>query len=198
LASLGAQSINKQLNFFFLPVVTTIVSLVHAAYIISRGGIPVIISALVEDCMSLTVANLPVVATASFRRTRSDPADGDGDGQRWSTWKFKTRTMPMTTNDGNSTTYFTTGLGAVSRSRSVAVDPDAGTATELASSALEQSKGSVSVGMGAYSLGSVDAEDVFANGTKSVDAARREDRPGVVRIDVLPYSPSRDQPPPKP
>lgn len=183
---------------FSTSIVTTIVSLVHAAYIISRGGIPVIISALVEDCMSLTVANLPVVATASFRRTRSDPADGDGDGQRWSTWKFKTRTMPMTTNDGNSTTYFTTGLGAVSRSRSVAVDPDAGTATELASSALEQSKGSVSVGMGAYSLGSVDAEDVFANGTKSVDAARREDRPGVVRIDVLPYSPSRDQPPPKP
>jgi len=35
------------------------VSLVHAAYIITRGGIPVIISALVEDCMSLTVANFP-------------------------------------------------------------------------------------------------------------------------------------------
>lgn len=173
-------------------------SLVHAAYIISTGGIPVIISALVEDCMSLTVANLPVVATASFRRLSNDSANGgDGDGQRWSTWKFKTRTMPMTTDAGNSTTYFTTGIGAVSRSRGTgAVDQDAGTATELTSSALEQSKGSVSVGMGAYSLGSVDPEDVFANGTKSVDGARREDKAGVVRIDVLPYS--RDQPPPQP
>jgi hypothetical protein len=186
-------STNKQPRFFFL-VVTTIVSLVHAAYIISRGGIPVVISALVEDCMSLTVANLPVVATASFRRLDSE-SNNDGDGQRWSTWKFKTRTLPMTTNEGNSATYFTTGLGAGSRSRSVAVDPDMGTATELTSSALEQSKGSVSVGMGAYSLGSVDAEDVFANGTKAVDP-RREEKPGVVRIDVLPYS--RDQPPPKP
>jgi hypothetical protein len=35
---------------------TNIVSLVHVAY---RGDTPVIISALVEDCMSLTVANLP-------------------------------------------------------------------------------------------------------------------------------------------
>jgi hypothetical protein len=179
---------------FSTSIVTTIVSLVHAAYIISRGGIPVVISALVEDCMSLTVANLPVVATASFRRLDSE-SNNDGDGQRWSTWKFKTRTLPMTTNEGNSATYFTTGLGAGSRSRSVAVDPDMGTATELTSSALEQSKGSVSVGMGAYSLGSVDAEDVFANGTKAVDP-RREEKPGVVRIDVLPYS--RDQPPPKP
>ena len=168
---------------------TTIVSLVHAAYIISRGGIPVIISALVEDCMSLTVANVPVVATASFRRLGSSN-DGDGDGQRWSTWKFKTRTLPMTTD--NSTTYFTTGLGAVSRSGAT-VDHDA---TELtSSSAGEQSKGTVSVGMG-YSLGSVDPEDVFANGAKAVDVPAREDKPGVVRIDVLPFS--RDQPPPKP
>lgn len=170
----------------FYQVVTTIVSLVHAAYIISRGGIPVIISALVEDCMSLTVANVPVVATASFRRLESS-SDGDGDGQRWSTWKFKSRSMPMT-----SATYLTTGMGAVSRS-GAAVDHEA---TELtSSSAGERSKGTVSVGMG-YSLGSVDPEDVFANGTKSVDAPAREDKPGVVRIDVLPFS--RDQPPPKP
>jgi hypothetical protein len=183
----------------FFSVVTTIVSLVHAAYIISRGGIPVIISALVEDCMSLTVANLPVVATASFRHLKSsDPApnrsgDGDGDGQRWSTWKFKTRTLPV------STAFFTS---AVSHSGAAGPgDADAGgTSTELASTAMDQSKGSVSVGMGAYSLGSVAPDDLFANGTKSVDGTpvRREDKGGVVRIDVLPYDHEHPPPPPKP
>ncbi|KAF8262793.1 hypothetical protein EI94DRAFT_1600472, partial [Lactarius quietus] len=60
------KGLQRRLFFIFsTSIVTTIVSLVHAAYIISRGGIPVIISALVEDCMSLTVANLPNVATAS-------------------------------------------------------------------------------------------------------------------------------------
>ncbi|KAH9955898.1 hypothetical protein BC827DRAFT_1085255, partial [Russula dissimulans] len=63
------KGLRRRLLFIFsTSIVTTIVSLVHAAYIITRGGIPVIISALVEDCMSLTVANLPVVATASIHR----------------------------------------------------------------------------------------------------------------------------------
>ncbi|KAF8268994.1 hypothetical protein EI94DRAFT_1726212 [Lactarius quietus] len=147
--------------------------------------IPMTTSALVEDCMSLTVANLPVVATASFRHLKSS-SDDDGDGQRWSAWKFKTRTMPVST-----ATHFTSGV-----SRSAAAG-DAGTATELTSSAImDQSKGSVSVGMGAYSLGSVGADELFADGTKSVDAStpvRREEKAGIVRIDVLPYE--REQPP---
>ncbi|TFK47226.1 hypothetical protein OE88DRAFT_1608002, partial [Heliocybe sulcata] len=52
---------------FSTSIVTTIVSLAHAYYIITEGEIPVVISALVEDCMSLTVANLPVTATALLR-----------------------------------------------------------------------------------------------------------------------------------
>lgn len=171
-------------------------SLVHAAYIISRGGIPVIISALVEDCMSLTVANLPVVATASFRRLKNGSANADADGQRWSTWKFKSRTVPHSTGGGGGgggTTYFTAGFGTISHGAAgTRVDANTGTETELTGTALEQSKGTVSIGMGAYSLGSVDPEELFANGTKAVDGARRDDK-GVVRIDVLPYS--REQPP---
>ncbi|KAI9436119.1 hypothetical protein BJY52DRAFT_1130609 [Lactarius psammicola] len=186
---------------FSTSIVTTIVSLVHAAYIISRGGIPVLISALVEDCMSLTVANLPVVATAWIRHVSGD-SNGDGDGQRWSSFKFKTRTMPPST--GVNTTFFTTGFGAVSRGAAGAgVDAEAGTATELTGTSLERSKGTVSMGLGAYSIGSVGPDELFANGTKSVggtaekDDGRREDKGGVVRIDVLPYP--REQPqPPKP
>jgi len=167
---------------FSTSIVTTIVSLVHAALIISRGGIPVVISALVEDCMSLTVANLPVVATASFRHLDSSSAgpDGDGDGQRWSTWKFKTRSLPPSTTAG---TYFSSA-------------PDVGTATELTGTA----KASVSIGMGAYSVGSVGPDEVFAaNATKSVDVgAEHREKGGVVRIDVLPYNTRDPPPPPKP
>ncbi|KAH9169614.1 hypothetical protein EDB89DRAFT_1854339 [Lactarius sanguifluus] len=181
---------------FSTSIATTIVSLVHAAYIISRGGIPVVISALVEDCISLTVANLPVVATASIRRLSGDSSNADGEGQRWSSFKFKTRTMPP--SSGAGTAFFTTGFGAISRSTGASVGANAGTETELTGTSLEQSKGAVS-GIGAYSLGTVGPDELFANGTKSVDGAtekgerRREDKGGVVRIDTLPYP--REQPP---
>ncbi|KAJ8096297.1 hypothetical protein PM082_011452 [Marasmius tenuissimus] len=58
---------NKLIIIFSTCLVTTTVSLVHAAYILTTGGIPVIISALVEDCASLTVANVPVVIAALLR-----------------------------------------------------------------------------------------------------------------------------------
>jgi hypothetical protein len=165
----------RLLFIFSTSIATTIVSLVHAALIISRGGIPGVISALVEDCMSLTVANLPVVATASILRlSRDSNGNGDADGQRWSSFKFKTRTMPISTGDVTPT-FFSRAGG------------DAGTATELTGTS----------GTGAYSLGS---DMMFGNGTKVVvdgdvekSDVRHEDKSGVVRIDMLPF-PS-DQPP---
>src|SRR5258708_1023740 len=97
--------------------------------------------------MPPTVPNRPVVGTASIRRL-SSTTDGDGDGQRWSSFKFKTRTMPITT--GNGPTILDLG-GA-----------DTGVGTELTSTSLEQqSKGRVSMGIGAYSVGSVPQEDLF-------------------------------------
>ncbi|KAH8976605.1 hypothetical protein EDB86DRAFT_3251409 [Lactarius hatsudake] len=125
-----------------------------------------------------------------------DSSNADGEGQRWSSFKFKTRTMPP--SSGAGTAFFTTGFGAVSRSAGASVGANAGTETELTGTSLEQSKGTVS-GIGAYSLGAVGPDELFANGTKSVDGAaetaegRREDKGGVVRIDMLPYP--HEQPP---
>ncbi|KAF9465586.1 hypothetical protein BDZ94DRAFT_1306937 [Collybia nuda] len=48
-------------------IVTTVVSLVHAVYILNHGGKKVIISALVEDCFSLIICNIPVVFTSVIR-----------------------------------------------------------------------------------------------------------------------------------
>ncbi|KAJ8096300.1 hypothetical protein PM082_011455 [Marasmius tenuissimus] len=53
-------------------LITTIVSLVHAVLTFTTGGSPMIISALVEDCASLTVANVPVVIASLFR-VAADP-----------------------------------------------------------------------------------------------------------------------------
>jgi hypothetical protein len=161
---------------------------VHAAYIITEGGIPVVISALVEDCMSLTVANVPVVATASLRHvssTNSPHVDDDGDGQRWSL-KFRTRTTRLP----GSTTHWSTGFGLSKGGMAV------GKNAELTDTTLSSSKNTKPP----YSSGSLRPDEMFA-GTKTggldedteksqvyepVDEARREDR-GVVRIDVLPY-----------
>ncbi|THH14223.1 hypothetical protein EW146_g6084 [Bondarzewia mesenterica] len=100
---------------FSTSIVTTIVSLVHAAYIIADGGIKVIISALVEDCMSLTVANVPVVATALVRHlglhSHSDDhtsyTDESPDGPRFSSFRFKSRITDAFTRESRGTAFGT-------------------------------------------------------------------------------------------
>ncbi|KAF8526666.1 hypothetical protein BU17DRAFT_20676, partial [Hysterangium stoloniferum] len=68
LAGLQDQKLRIRLIFIFsTSIVTTIVSLVHAAYILKNGRIEVLISALVEDCMSLFVCNIPVVVNSILR-----------------------------------------------------------------------------------------------------------------------------------
>ncbi|KAJ7708700.1 hypothetical protein B0H17DRAFT_362893 [Mycena rosella] len=54
-------------------VVTTIVSLVHSAMILTGGGPKVLVAAVVEDCISLIVCNIPIVVSASLRTCQSDP-----------------------------------------------------------------------------------------------------------------------------
>ncbi|KAJ6561202.1 hypothetical protein DFH09DRAFT_505009 [Mycena vulgaris] len=53
-------------------IITTIVSLVHAAMILTGGGPKVLVAAVVEDSISLIVCNIPIVASASLRACQSD------------------------------------------------------------------------------------------------------------------------------
>ena len=99
---------------------TTIVSLVHAAYIVTEGGLKVLISALVEVCrpsagraivfshrmvqdsVSLMVANLPVLVTAAMRAYGVRVIDEDSvPTARLTTMRFdpfaKVRTSWLTT-----------------------------------------------------------------------------------------------------
>lgn len=179
---------------FVLSVVTTVVSLVHAAYIITRGGIPVIISALVEDCMSLTVANLPVVATASMRHFSTTARDSpDGDGQHWSSWKFRSPTQPATVSAQLATNFRPKGGGAGAGGGLMADNTGTMTTTNTT---IDLTKKSV---IPALEIGSdeqlfggsgtekkTEGEKVNDQETAAPTAVRREDR-SIVRIDYLPY-----------
>ncbi|KAH8835080.1 hypothetical protein DL96DRAFT_1572760 [Flagelloscypha sp. PMI_526] len=102
LKTLQDRTLRRKLAIIFSTcVVTTIVSLVHAAYIISNGGIKVVISAIVEDSCSLIVANIPVVVTAALRLTREDDqvrTYGNSD------LRFNSRLKKASSSTGFSTT----------------------------------------------------------------------------------------------
>jgi len=61
-------SLRRRLTLIFsTSIITTIVSLVHAALIFQDGQSKIVIAALVENTISLMVCNLPVVTAALFR-----------------------------------------------------------------------------------------------------------------------------------
>ncbi|KAJ7847067.1 hypothetical protein B0H13DRAFT_1907441 [Mycena leptocephala] len=69
LRNLIDKSLGRKLTLLFSTcVVTTIVSLVHAAFILRDEDMKILISAIVEiqDCLSLVVANIPVVITTTI------------------------------------------------------------------------------------------------------------------------------------
>ncbi|KAI0050480.1 hypothetical protein FA95DRAFT_1570553 [Auriscalpium vulgare] len=191
------KGLRRRLIFIFsTSIVTTIVSLVHAAYIITIGGKNVLISALVEDCMSLTVANVPVVGAALLRRVGSTAhgshasayADDAENGPRWSSFRFKTRSWVLST---------------VSRSRRPATTVERGptqttstaTATDLGAEPKGEGAHYISVGSlrEADSAGSVSVHDKPRDGAHyiSIGSVRHDDAgppapADVVRIGALP------------
>ncbi|KAI0084840.1 hypothetical protein BDY19DRAFT_1023578 [Irpex rosettiformis] len=81
---------------FSSSIVTTIVSLVHAALILTIGGVDVVIAALVENTFSVIVCNVPVVVTfllrRSFRFGDSEGRKGTGEDatSTFGWWKART------------------------------------------------------------------------------------------------------------
>ncbi|KAK0202323.1 hypothetical protein DFS33DRAFT_1384673 [Desarmillaria ectypa] len=77
---------HRLMVIFSTCIVTTIVSLVHAAYILTRVPTKVVISAIVEDCVSLIVCNVPVVVTAVIRIREDSQRSRAQKGQLVSTF----------------------------------------------------------------------------------------------------------------
>jgi hypothetical protein len=165
--------------------VTTVVSLVHSIFILTSGGVHEAISALVENCMSLTVANVPVVATALFRPLWGYSIEDDDDGKRWTRSALKFRSRPGLSASTTGTQWssfiprFTRG------------DASDSNATELTDTTLDSTKQAKPV----YTVRTLDRKEMFITGKTAEqddkNAATTEDG-GVVHIDVLPYP---DQPP---
>ncbi|KAK0215084.1 hypothetical protein IW262DRAFT_1404952 [Armillaria fumosa] len=95
LAGLEDKGLRHRLMVIFSTcIVTTIVSLVHAAYILTHGETKVVISAIVEDCFSLIVCNVPVVVTAAIRIREESQHGKAQKGQLVSTFlHFATRIL---------------------------------------------------------------------------------------------------------
>ncbi|KAI0084845.1 hypothetical protein BDY19DRAFT_997408 [Irpex rosettiformis] len=109
LKQLSAQDgTRKRLMIIFsTSIVTTIVSLVHAAFILTIGGIRVVIAAIIEDTFSLIVCNIPVVVTFLLRHTfvfgpeSGSPPDTQGDpGVSTFNWRREESTASSTTSAG--------------------------------------------------------------------------------------------------
>ncbi|KAJ7065399.1 hypothetical protein C8F01DRAFT_744462 [Mycena amicta] len=106
--NLSDKPLRRKLTLIFSTcVVTTIVSLVHAVYILNNGGIKVVISALVEDSLSLIVANIPVLVTSLFDIT------GDLDHDNGSTF-LQFSTMPWFNGTTGTHTQNTLSTGTSS------------------------------------------------------------------------------------
>ncbi|KAF9012877.1 hypothetical protein BDZ89DRAFT_1023817 [Hymenopellis radicata] len=103
---------HRLMVIFSTCIVTTIVSLVHAAYILTLGGVKVVIAALVEDCVSLIVCNIPVVVTAAIRiREESQQAKSRKTGAMSTMLHFATRVFSQkdtTSTFPSPTAYVTT------------------------------------------------------------------------------------------
>ncbi|KAM6492193.1 hypothetical protein JOM56_011917, partial [Amanita muscaria] len=67
--TLGDRRLSRRLMAIFSTcVITTIVSLVHAAILLSSASLAVVIAGAVEDCISLIVCNIPVIVAAIMRQ----------------------------------------------------------------------------------------------------------------------------------
>ncbi|KAI0247711.1 hypothetical protein BJV78DRAFT_1157041 [Lactifluus subvellereus] len=176
--------LQKQVPICQLVFVTTIVSLVHAAFIISEGGFPELISALVEDCMSLTVP-----AFLSSRRPYSAAS------------LAPIREMRMTTTMASAGHYHSS---SARRQHARLALPRAGPPASGSAGAGVSSGNTTESATLDATMKTLPAYPVDALGPDEMSAGAKTDKEldenakkgmdgGVVRIDVLPYP---RQPPP--
>ncbi|TFK34016.1 hypothetical protein BDQ12DRAFT_738409 [Crucibulum laeve] len=65
----------RLMMIFSTCIMTTIVSLAHTAYVIEAAGNIIVMVALVENCISLIVCNVPVIVTSIVNLQESNPLD---------------------------------------------------------------------------------------------------------------------------
>lgn len=93
----------------------SIVSLVHAALILSDAGTKVVVAALVEDTFSLIVCNLPVVVTYVLRSMGSQEEESHYTGASTFGWRVATRKTTGTMQSDTARDVVTMNLRDLAR-----------------------------------------------------------------------------------
>ncbi|KAF8192296.1 hypothetical protein K438DRAFT_1829970, partial [Mycena galopus ATCC 62051] len=95
--SLGDKSLGRKLTVIFsVCVVTTIVSLVHASLIFKNDDIGMPFSGIIEGCLGLIVANIPVIITTTIDIV-GDPEPGETAEFSTIFWLGRNGTMQLQT-----------------------------------------------------------------------------------------------------
>ncbi|KAL0575847.1 hypothetical protein V5O48_006137 [Marasmius crinis-equi] len=130
-------------------LITTAVSIVHAVFIFIHAGPQEVMAAIAEDCVSLMVCNVPVVATRLLKKW-GDPdkpkttVKSRSSGLKFATWRTKSVVGAGTTRGGvdgtipsgtTATTTETTGVGWFRWEREL---PDDSSESERETSDLER------------------------------------------------------------
>ncbi|KAF8070682.1 hypothetical protein FPV67DRAFT_1036233 [Lyophyllum atratum] len=110
LRNLSDKKLRRRLTVIFSTcLITTVVSLVHAAFIFVHAGHKEVIAAIVEDCVSLIVCNVPVVVTSLLHIQRDHQKANASTGHGPSRIRFATWNPRSTAAVGETTTAGTTG-----------------------------------------------------------------------------------------
>ncbi|KII85936.1 hypothetical protein PLICRDRAFT_94109 [Plicaturopsis crispa FD-325 SS-3] len=103
LSGLDDKVLRRRLMIIFSTcIATTIVSLVHAVFILEDEGVKVILVAIVENGVSLLVCNVPVVVTATLHLRGTSPAESTDDGRPSTFIRFASLRLRTTDTDASS------------------------------------------------------------------------------------------------
>jgi hypothetical protein len=92
----------RLMAIFSTCLITTVVSIIHVTYLLTKTGVPVLVAAITEDSVSLIVCNIPVIATAILRRRQESLAQRRQNTYAVSAAAFRPRDQE--TDFGNTTT----------------------------------------------------------------------------------------------
>ncbi|KAF5380612.1 hypothetical protein D9615_004632 [Tricholomella constricta] len=113
LRNLNDKKLRRRLTVIFSTcLITTIVSLVHAAFIFVHAGPEEVMAAIVEDNVSLIVCNVPVVVTSLINIQRESRKANTTHGRstvRFASWHPKSTAVGETVNGTGTMMTATTG-----------------------------------------------------------------------------------------
>ncbi|RDB24735.1 hypothetical protein Hypma_007658 [Hypsizygus marmoreus] len=129
LRNLSDRKLRRRLTVIFSTcLITTVVSIVHAAFIFLRAGPQEVIAAIVEDNVSLIVCNVPVVVTSVMRLQRNAQKE---NASRGTALRFAPLGNTTTIGGGETATATTGWMNHFRWERDLGLEDESETGTTL-------------------------------------------------------------------